>query len=222
MNVLKSTVENNHEDMVILGTKTSKKVNLSIVENPKKILGTRFEGMPVANHPLWGEIHNRYADAFNNLAEKLEKAGISIDDLHEVINSTKDYERLSFQYVTGKSTNEFGNLSSYPIQVVIPQEETTIPDDITLWFLNREVEANEILKEKIEKYSGNDEMILEAIREYKVNFFSNMIRSMKMSSSVSKQKKRIFNPSNQEIYKKAIREGKCKLYPQKNVASAGS
>lgn len=52
--------------------------------------------LPVANHPLFGERWNNYSEKFNALAEILEKSGIDIKLLREVIEASNRVERLGY------------------------------------------------------------------------------------------------------------------------------
>ncbi len=52
------------------------------------------------------ESYDVYANRFNALAEKLEQAGIDVDELSEVINAAADFERLRLQY-----TNKYANMA---------------------------------------------------------------------------------------------------------------
>ena len=68
---------------------------------------TRFPALCAGGHPLWGEVYDRRAKAHNELIEKLEEAGIDDSLMFELIGAVEDYERMSFEYVTGRPIKDF-------------------------------------------------------------------------------------------------------------------
>lgn len=47
------------------------------------------------NDEIIDELFDRYANAFNQLAEKLETAGIDLEELSEVVGYAQDFERIN-------------------------------------------------------------------------------------------------------------------------------
>lgn len=58
---------------------------------------------PIANHPLFGEKWDNYAQKYNRLAEILVDYGLGVALLRDVVEAVKEVEELSAQvaYETG-------------------------------------------------------------------------------------------------------------------------
>ena len=57
---------------------------------------TKLNGLSGTEHPNFDEYWDRYVKSFNSLVQKLEKTGIEITELRELIAAVQDMERLSF------------------------------------------------------------------------------------------------------------------------------
>lgn len=57
---------------------------------------TKLNGLSATEHPNFSEYWDRYVKSFNSLVQKLEKTGIEITELRELIAAVQDMERLSF------------------------------------------------------------------------------------------------------------------------------
>lgn len=56
---------------------------------------SKFKGLPVAEHKQFPEVYNEYVSKYNRLAECMDKVGIDIGMLRDVVSATQDLERLS-------------------------------------------------------------------------------------------------------------------------------
>lgn len=59
----------------------------------------QIQGLPVANHKYFGQVHDAYSVAYNTLSYKMEAAGLDTQELVKVVQLAVQRERLSFLHL---------------------------------------------------------------------------------------------------------------------------
>lgn len=68
-----------------------------------------FKGLPMFEYPLFGQYWDQHAKSYNRLSKKMEKAGIDIKLLIDVVHDVQQVERLSMIRFLETGLNHLNN-----------------------------------------------------------------------------------------------------------------